>query len=82
MQGEKGGVWSGLTAISDQKQLNKIIIVSICRHDAENMLKDKSCEGRLFEEGSGFPLGYLFDPCGLNTTRLNVIILVSGDLAH
>lgn len=50
VQCEKG-VCSEVTAISDQKQFNKIVIVSICCHDAENMLKDKSCNGRLFEKG-------------------------------
>ena len=53
----KKGFGVDFTAVSDQKQFNKIIIVSICCHDAENMLNDKGGNGRLFEEGSVFMLG-------------------------
>jgi hypothetical protein len=56
----KKGVWSRYTAISDQKQFNKIIIVSICCHDAENRLKDKGCNGGCLEES--FCVGLMLCP--------------------
>src|SRR5216110_2779672 len=63
----KKGVWR-VTAISDQKQFNEIIIVSICCHYAQNMLKVLSCMG------GGSVLSWLTsDLCGLNTTRQNVM---------